>query len=221
MELVNLSIDRLRENPIQPEMRTAPSKLKQLRLSIQANGLLQPVTVSRASAGYYIILDGHRRVSCCKMLNIPEIPCIIYNGEMENIKDIDLFVRMNAEKLTLSSTFFLNAYLHGAEVPNKIVKLILFITEKTNRKFLKYMVSHNINPYSLYRMHPFFKEQVKKNNIEWDFEWHCKWAAKNKYIRVLANRSKMSRFDGGLPSALNPIKILPLMKQDWANGVKF
>ncbi|MBV5332059.1 ParB N-terminal domain-containing protein, partial [bacterium] len=59
-----------------------------LRASIQAVGLIEPLSVY-AEGGSYVILDGYLRFLACKELRIESVPCIIYTE-----KDAYTFNRM-------------------------------------------------------------------------------------------------------------------------------
>ncbi len=51
-------------------------ELKQLKSSIETNGILSPLLV-RPKGDHYELISGHRRKFACKLLGINEVPCVI------------------------------------------------------------------------------------------------------------------------------------------------
>lgn len=80
--LQSLKIASIRNNPYQPRKRFAAADLRELQDSIGMNGLLQPITVRRASGGDgFELIAGERRLRASINLGWKEIPAII--------KDVD------------------------------------------------------------------------------------------------------------------------------------
>ena len=57
----NIPLDQLRPNEEQPRETFDAEKLQELAQSIQANGLIQPITVRKDQDGHYRIIAGERR----------------------------------------------------------------------------------------------------------------------------------------------------------------
>src|SRR5205823_2642619 len=57
----NIPLDQLRPNEEQPRETFDAEKLDELAQSIQANGLIQPITVRREPNGMFTIVAGERR----------------------------------------------------------------------------------------------------------------------------------------------------------------
>jgi ParB family chromosome partitioning protein len=74
--LRSLPIALIRPNPLQPRKEFSASDLSDLESSIRANGLLQPVTVRVAGAGYELIA-GERRFRAVSRIGWSEIPAIV------------------------------------------------------------------------------------------------------------------------------------------------
>ena len=86
-------------NPAQPRKVFEKEELIQLRDSIVANGLLQPLTVRRITDKLYELIAGERRLRACQMAEITQVPCIIVDvteqqsavyALIENIQRADL-----------------------------------------------------------------------------------------------------------------------------------
>jgi ParB family chromosome partitioning protein len=71
-----IPVKDIRSNPHQPRQTFNPVKLKELADSIQQQGLLQPLLVRRAGAGYELIA-GERRLRAVLTLGWRNVPAII------------------------------------------------------------------------------------------------------------------------------------------------
>ena len=74
--VVLLPVDEIFPNPMQPRKEFSDEALEELRQSIAANGLLQPVTVRKREIGYELI-SGERRLRACKLNGNSKIPAIV------------------------------------------------------------------------------------------------------------------------------------------------
>lgn len=74
--LRSLPIALIRPNPLQPRKEFSAADLADLEASIRSNGLLQPVTVRVAGAGYELIA-GERRFRAVSRIGWTEIPAIV------------------------------------------------------------------------------------------------------------------------------------------------
>ena len=93
-----LPVDRIAPNPRQPRKEFNELALMELASSIRQHGLLQPITVRAAGAGYEIIM-GERRFRACCMLGFTHIDAFVLSvteGEsallalIENLQREDL-----------------------------------------------------------------------------------------------------------------------------------
>ncbi len=80
--LENLPIQSIKSNPMQPREEFDPTSLNELAESIKAQGVLQPVLVTRDSEGVYILIAGERRWRASKIAGLDEIPAIIINRKL-------------------------------------------------------------------------------------------------------------------------------------------
>ncbi len=96
VHLVDISV--IRSNPYQPRRIFNDELLKELSDSIRANGVIQPILVSKKGDDYYIIA-GERRFLAARMAGLSKIPALIrdYNEQqfmiislIENIQRDDL-----------------------------------------------------------------------------------------------------------------------------------
>lgn len=99
-ELIQIPLDKVDPNPHQPRTSFDEVALKKLADSIKTDGLLQPITVRRSTAGRYEIVCGERRFRAHQMLGEKTIEAILVsmddaksaaNALAENIARDDLF----------------------------------------------------------------------------------------------------------------------------------
>lgn len=74
-QVLRVPIREIMPNPDQPRKNFDKPALEELARSIAANGLLQPITVSRTENGWQLVA-GHRRLMACELLGWQTIPAI-------------------------------------------------------------------------------------------------------------------------------------------------
>lgn len=96
--VVNIPVTMIEPNPAQPREYFDDYALTQLAVSIQQNGIVQPLTVRKTDTGYQLIA-GERRLRAAKLVNLEFVPCIVLEREdkqsailaiLENIQRADL-----------------------------------------------------------------------------------------------------------------------------------
>jgi ParB family chromosome partitioning protein len=75
-EVVKLSLDQLRSGEFQPRNEFDDARLDELAASIRETGVLQPIIVRPAAAGYEIIA-GERRARAARKAGLGEIPALV------------------------------------------------------------------------------------------------------------------------------------------------
>src|SRR3990170_7157759 len=97
-EAVEINIDLLQPNPLQPRGQILPDSLVELVDSIREHGVLEPLVVAKTPAGYQIIA-GERRWRAAKIAGLTKAPVIIKETTpqgmlemaiIENVQRIDL-----------------------------------------------------------------------------------------------------------------------------------
>ncbi|MCE1190389.1 MAG: ParB/RepB/Spo0J family partition protein [Ignavibacteria bacterium] len=76
-------VQNIEPNPYQPRRVFAPEALEELKKSIIANGLIQPVTVRKIADNRYQLVSGERRFRACSQIGYAEIPAYV----LENVSD--------------------------------------------------------------------------------------------------------------------------------------
>jgi ParB family chromosome partitioning protein len=76
--LKDIPLDQIKSNPFQPRKSFKPEELRELQESLQASGLLQPVTVRPAAGGKgYELIAGERRLRAAAGLTWKTIPAVV------------------------------------------------------------------------------------------------------------------------------------------------
>jgi len=107
-KVVEIEVRKIAPNPAQPRVIFDDYELSQLAISIQQNGILQPLTVRRVDnssvagtvvPGQFELISGERRLRAAKLAGLSKVPCIIMEATgqvsavlaiMENIQRSDL-----------------------------------------------------------------------------------------------------------------------------------
>lgn len=82
---LELPIDSIAPNPVQPRTVFDEEALDELVFSIKTIGLLQPIVVRRSKSGSYELVAGERRLRASKLAGVKNIPAIIRNTEDANM----------------------------------------------------------------------------------------------------------------------------------------
>ena len=80
-----INLDQLDPSPMQPRQDINGEAMEDLRQSIAAHGVLEPIIVRRKEDRYEII-SGERRWRACRDIGVEEIPCVF-----KNVSDIEAF----------------------------------------------------------------------------------------------------------------------------------
>ena len=84
-KVVELPVSSIVPNPAQPRVIFDDYELSRLAVSIQQNGILQPLTVRRVENSLtYELIAGERRLRACKLLNMSYVPCIIITASVKD-----------------------------------------------------------------------------------------------------------------------------------------
>lgn len=97
-EIVQLEINQLQPNPLQPRGAITPESLVDLVDSIREHGVLEPLVVAKTPAGFQLIA-GERRWRASKLAGLTHVPVIIRETSpkgmlemalVENVQRVDL-----------------------------------------------------------------------------------------------------------------------------------
>jgi ParB family chromosome partitioning protein len=74
--VLDLPIDQLQPNPLQPRGAITSESLVDLTDSIKQHGVLEPLVIAKTPAGYQIVA-GERRWKAAKLAGLTSVPCLI------------------------------------------------------------------------------------------------------------------------------------------------
>lgn len=94
-----IDIDKIEANGHQPRTHFEKEKIQELAVSIQQNGLLQPIVV-RPYQGKYQIVVGERRYRACLLAGIEEVPCIVQNYDEQQTATAAIVENIQRENLS-------------------------------------------------------------------------------------------------------------------------
>ncbi len=97
-QAVDLDIELLQPNPLQPRANISVDSLKDLVASIRESGILQPLIVAKTPAGYQIIA-GERRWRAAKLAGLTTVPVIIKETTAREMLEMAIVENVQREDL--------------------------------------------------------------------------------------------------------------------------
>lgn len=119
-ELIEVDLLNLIKNPYQPRINMNTNSLNELVCSIEKNGLMQPIVVTKKN-DHYIIVAGHRRAEAYKILGKKSIKAtVLHNVEDQSLAILALTENMVREDLhpvenALSMKYILDEGVVGSQ----------------------------------------------------------------------------------------------------------
>lgn len=132
-EVVQIPVDQLQANPLQPRGAITPESLVDLVDSIKEHGVLEPLVVAKTPAGYQIIA-GERRWRASRLAGLTHVPAVIRETSpkgmlemalVENVQRIDLNALDRAKGFERLMTEF---SLSTSEIAVRIGKSVAFVS---------------------------------------------------------------------------------------------
>lgn len=154
-EVVEIDISKIVPNKSQPRLTFYDDSVKSLALSIQKNGLLQPISVRKQADGHYELIAGERRYRACLYNGAKKIKAIIYDMSDKESAALSLIENIQREDL--------NA-IEQAMAMKRIMKDEK-ITQKELATRLGYKQSTVANKIRLLKLPDYVKEAISKNLI--------------------------------------------------------
>lgn len=132
-EIIQIDVNELEANPLQPRGAITPESLVDLVDSVKEHGVLEPLVVAKTPAGYQIIA-GERRWRAGKLAGMTHVPCIIRETTprgmlemalVENVQRVDLNPLDRAKGFErLQSEFSLST----SEIAARIGKSVAYVS---------------------------------------------------------------------------------------------
>lgn len=105
-KLLMLKPDSIHPSSSQPRKSFDEYELKSLADSIQASGIIQPLTVRKNSNGEYELIAGERRLRAAKMAGLRRVPCVLHKTDDATAAFYSVIENLQRSSLT----FFEEAY---------------------------------------------------------------------------------------------------------------
>lgn len=99
--VVELDIDKIRPNPLQPRKVFDATSLQELAVSIKEHGLLQPILVyeDNKEADSYYLIAGERRLRASKLAKQESIKAIVVDVQTDKLRELALIENIQREDL--------------------------------------------------------------------------------------------------------------------------
>lgn len=96
--IINLRLEQIRSNPLQPREDFDSQSLEELQQSIKEKGVIQPILVRR-KGDFYELIAGERRLRAAKTLKINEIPAIVKDVDDVDALELSLIENIQRQEL--------------------------------------------------------------------------------------------------------------------------
>lgn len=100
---LNIPIDAIQPNPLQPRRVFQDNRLQELAQSIRANGIIQPLVV-RLIEGRYQLVAGERRLRAAKLADVTTVPVVVREIPENRLLEITLIENIQREDLNPMET---------------------------------------------------------------------------------------------------------------------
>ena len=97
-EVLQLPIDKIEPNPLQPRTVFEAERLAELSQSIKATGVIQPLIVRR-SGDHYQLVAGERRWRASKLAGLQNVPVIVRDVSDDHLLEFTLIENLQREDL--------------------------------------------------------------------------------------------------------------------------
>ncbi len=106
-DAVEIDIDSLQPNPLQPRGQILPETLVELAESVREHGVLEPLLIAKTPAGYQIIA-GERRWRASKLAGLTKVPVTIRETSPQGM--LEMAIVENVQRVDLNALERAQAY---------------------------------------------------------------------------------------------------------------
>jgi len=110
--ITQISVDLIQRNPRQPREKFDIEELENLAASIREHGVIQPLIVSPAKNGVYILIAGERRLQASRKAGLATVPVVIRHATDQQLLELALIE--NVQRADLNPIEEAEAYQHLA-----------------------------------------------------------------------------------------------------------
>jgi ParB family transcriptional regulator, chromosome partitioning protein len=108
--VMHISVDLIQRNPRQPREKFDIEELENLAGSIREHGVIQPLIVSPAKNGIYILIAGERRLQAARKAGLKTVPVVIRHATDQQLLELALIE--NVQRADLNPIEEAEAYQH-------------------------------------------------------------------------------------------------------------
>ena len=110
--VTQVAIDLIQRNPRQPREKFDLEELEHLAASIREHGVIQPLIVSPAKNGIYVLIAGERRLQASRKAGLKTVPVVIRHASDQQLLELALIE--NVQRSDLNAIEEGEAYQHLA-----------------------------------------------------------------------------------------------------------
>ncbi|MBI3342807.1 ParB/RepB/Spo0J family partition protein, partial [Candidatus Gottesmanbacteria bacterium] len=96
--VLQMEVDKIEPNPLQPRGLIPPDSLGDLVSSIKEHGIIEPLVVAKTPAGYQIIA-GERRWRACKLAGLTTVPVVVRETTAKGMLEMAIVENVQREDL--------------------------------------------------------------------------------------------------------------------------
>ena len=111
--ITHVSVDLIQRNPRQPREKFDIEELENLAVSIREHGVIQPLIVSPAKNGIYVLIAGERRLQASRKAGLKTVPVVIRHATDQQLLELALIE--NVQRADLNPIEEAEAYQHLAK----------------------------------------------------------------------------------------------------------
>jgi ParB family chromosome partitioning protein len=97
--VLDIEVEKIQLNPHQPRKRFDRTELEGLINSIKANGIIQPLIVTKLDKDKYQLIAGERRLKAAQFLNIPTVPALVREAKEQEKLELALVENLQRKNL--------------------------------------------------------------------------------------------------------------------------
>jgi ParB family transcriptional regulator, chromosome partitioning protein len=97
--IAHIPVHQIEPNPFQPRTHFEESEMAELTISIQEQGIIQPITIRKLGYDKYQVIAGERRLKAAKLAGLKEIPAFIRIANDEQMLELALVENIQRQEL--------------------------------------------------------------------------------------------------------------------------
>jgi ParB family chromosome partitioning protein len=154
-ELKLVPITHIITNKNQPRKHFDDESINELAASINAVGIIQPLSVRETDNDFYLLISGERRLRAAKIAGLDKVPCVIIRADQESLELMALVENIQREDLN---------FIEEAKAYLKLIESYRFTQQQLAEKVGKKQSTIS-NKLRLLKLGDEVIELILKNNL--------------------------------------------------------